>query len=124
MRTILRACWRGFDEAAKAATGKELRKGPRGGGRDLRQIIRHVMEAEVAYLGQLGWKHEPGDKENSLQEVARVRQSILNALASSATATKPAEGPRGGVRWWARYFVRRVAWHVLDHAWEIEDRIM
>lgn len=22
----------------------------------------------------------------------------------------------------ARYLVRRVAWHVLDHAWEIEDR--
>jgi hypothetical protein len=22
-----------------------------------------------------------------------------------------------------RYFVRRAAWHILDHAWEIEDRI-
>ncbi len=23
----------------------------------------------------------------------------------------------------ARYFVRRTAWHVLDHLWEIEDRL-
>jgi hypothetical protein len=28
------------------------------------------------------------------------------------------------VIWPPRYFVRRVAWHVLDHAWEIEDRIL
>jgi hypothetical protein len=26
-------------------------------------------------------------------------------------------------RWPPRYVVRRAAWHVLDHAWEIEDRI-
>jgi len=25
--------------------------------------------------------------------------------------------------WPARYYVRRAAWHVLDHAWEIEDRL-
>jgi hypothetical protein len=24
--------------------------------------------------------------------------------------------------WSPRYFVRRSAWHALDHAWEIEDR--
>jgi hypothetical protein len=33
-------------------------------------------------------------------------------------------GPRGGVHWTPRYFVRRAAWHMLDHAWEIEDRIL
>ena len=32
-------------------------------------------------------------------------------------------GPRGGKRWSPRYFVRREAWHVLDHIWEIEDRL-
>ncbi len=26
--------------------------------------------------------------------------------------------------WTARSFVRRVAWHTLDHTWEIEDRIL
>jgi hypothetical protein len=24
--------------------------------------------------------------------------------------------------WTARYFLRRAAWHVLDHVWEIEDK--
>ena len=24
--------------------------------------------------------------------------------------------------WTARYAVRRMAWHVLDHVWEIEDK--
>jgi hypothetical protein len=27
-----------------------------------------------------------------------------------------------GTAWPARYVLRRMAWHVLDHAWEIEDR--
>jgi hypothetical protein len=26
------------------------------------------------------------------------------------------------VRWSARYFVRRVTWHVMAHVWEIERR--
>ena len=25
-------------------------------------------------------------------------------------------------KWTARYFLRRAAWHVLDHVWEIEDK--
>src|SRR5690349_23647602 len=32
LQTLLKACWRAFDAAAQAASGKELRKGPRGGG--------------------------------------------------------------------------------------------
>jgi len=32
-------------------------------------------------------------------------------------------GPIGGARGWpARYAVRRIVWHVLDHAWEIQDK--
>jgi hypothetical protein len=49
---------------------------------------------------------------------------ILDALASAARGEVPTQGPRGGTRWTPRYFVRRMAWHVLDHAWEIEDRIL
>jgi hypothetical protein len=53
-----------------------------------------------------------------------TRQAILQGLASSARGEIPAHGPRGGQRWSARYFVRRVAWHTIDHAWEIEDRLL
>ena len=122
-QALLNACWRAFDVAAKAATGKELRKGPRGGGRDLEGIVQHVLGADAGYLARLAWQLKQSEKEDPGEALARTRQAILNALASTARGEVPARGPRGGVRWTPRYFVRRVAWHVLDHAWEIEDRI-
>ena len=48
---VLTACWQAFDRAIETAEGKELRKGPRGGGRELEGIARHVLEAESAYAG-------------------------------------------------------------------------
>ena len=54
-RKILLACWSRFDAAAKAAKGRKLRTGPRGGGRDLDKMVEHVREAEEAYVGGLGW---------------------------------------------------------------------
>jgi len=121
---ILEACWHAFDSAASAATGKELRKGPRGGGRDLESIIAHVLEAEIAYLGRIGWQFKQVKDADPNEEFGQVRKMVMESLAASARGEVPAVGPRGGVRWAARYFVRRVAWHVLDHAWEIEDRIL
>ncbi len=122
-QALLKACWRAFDAAARAATGKELRRGPRGGGRDLEGIVQHVLGSDVGYLARLAWKLNKSEEEDPGEELARTRQAILNALASAARGEIPARGPRGGVRWTPRYFVRRVAWHVLDHAWEIEDRV-
>lgn len=120
---LLRACWAALDAAAKRASGKVLRTGPRGGGRALEKMLAHVREAEDAYLGSLGWwslqgKHEPKDR-----TMAQVRQAALKGIRASAAGEIPKRGPRGGSRWSARYFVRRAAWHVLDHAWEIEDRL-
>lgn len=122
-RSLLEACWRVFDEAASAATGKELRKGPRGGGRDLEGIAEHVLNGDESYLARLGWKSKKRNGDDLVEEPGRTRQEILNGLASAARGEIPERGPRGGIRWTPRYFVRRVAWHVLDHAWEIEDRI-
>jgi hypothetical protein len=53
LETILRACWRAFDEAVKAAHGKQLAKGPRGGGRTLAKIVEHVLGAESGYMTRL-----------------------------------------------------------------------
>ena len=120
---ILRACWAAFDAAARATAGRELRKGPRRGGRDLEGITRHVLGAEAAYLSRLGWKFK-NEREADLEEALRqTRQAVLDGLASAVRQGVPPLGPRGGARWTPRYFVRRAAWHVLDHAWEIEDRI-
>jgi hypothetical protein len=121
--TILRATWRAFDRAVDAAKGRTLRTGPRGGGRSLDKIVQHVLDAEGGYLSALGWKHRSTERDRTAR-LAAIREAILEGLAASARGEIPRRGPRGGLRWSARYFVRREAWHALDHAWEIEDRAL
>lgn len=119
---MLRACWQAFDAAAEAAVGKTLRVGPRGGGRDLNGMVDHVVSAERSYVAQLGWRWEQPPPEDLAERAQQVRGAALLALAAAARDELPKRGPRGGVSWTPRYFVRRAAWHVLDHAWELEDR--
>ena len=114
---ILRASWRAFDAAVAQARGKRLAKGPRGGGRTLDAIVAHVVGAEEGYLGGLGWK--PPTRPKTTEQ---LRAAVLDGMAASARGEIPARGPRGGKRWTPRHFARRLAWHALDHAWEIEDR--
>ena len=118
---ILRAAWDAFDSAAVAAEGVALRTGPRGGGRDLGKIVDHVREAERSYLGALGLR-APAPAPDSQASRAELRDAVVAGLEAVEAGDVPREGPRGGRRWSVRYFVRRAAWHVLDHAWEIEDR--
>jgi hypothetical protein len=121
---ILNACWGKFDQAVQAASGKDLRKGPRGGGRDLDKIFHHVLDADIAYLRKVGFKLDQPEGAGPQDVLQRYRQAVPQALAASRRGELPSQGPRGGRIWTARYFVRRSAWHVLDHAWEIEDRIL
>lgn len=123
LRAILQACWRVFDAAVERAAGVELEKGPRGGGRDLDKLIAHVIEADRAYLSRLAWKYRLAGEYDQIEELSRSRQAVIAALEVAVYQGLPEQGPRGGIIWPARYFIRRVAWHVLDHAWEIEDRI-
>ena len=122
-QAILKACWRAFDSAVRSAEGKELRKGPRGGGRELDAVVRHVLGSDASYISSLGWKVKPAEEADLNEELKRTRRAILEALTAATHGEVAERGPRGGIRWKPRYFVRRVAWHVLDHAWEIEDRI-
>jgi hypothetical protein len=118
---ILEACWAAFDRAVEVADGP-LAKGPRGGGRELDAIVDHVVGAEGSYLRMIAGK-PPAYREGEAA-VAREeeRAAVLEGLERALADGIPEKGPRGGARWTARYFVRRSAWHVLDHAWEIEDR--
>jgi hypothetical protein len=118
---LLNACWQTFDAAVTNAHGKSLGTGPRGGGRQVAGIIEHLLGSNEGYLHQVGWKLEKSDGNEPFEQ---NRQATLSALAASARGEIPPKGPRGGIRWSARYFVRRVAWHILDHAWEIEDRVL
>lgn len=118
---ILDASWAAFDDAVDAARGVELRKGPRGGGRELDAIVDHVVQAEVGYGRKLATKITLSDED---PWVARVdeRAGIRASLTPEALERMPATGPRGGKLWNPRRFARRAVWHVLDHAWEIQDR--
>lgn len=112
---LLAAAWAVFDKIAASAP-QALRKGPRGGGRDRDQVVDHVLGAEQSYARSLGVRfRQPslGDREG----IVAARQLLLEALRT-ARAPSP-ELPRG---WPYRYAARRIAWHVLDHGWEIEDR--
>ena len=123
-KRILRACWLAFDKVVKSAQGKELQKGPRGGGRDLAGIINHVAGAEPGYLRRIGGKANIIATENMDERLSQIRNETLKGLQAAFDGQLSVEGPKGGKRWPLPYFVRRVAWHVIDHAWEIEDRIL
>jgi hypothetical protein len=111
MLGLVEGAWAVFDEVVANAP-KELRKGPRGGGRDRDQIAEHVYGAEEVYGRKFGVRiavPAVGDT----AAVGAARSLLLAGLESGEP------GPRG---WPARYAARRIAWHVLDHAWEIQDR--
>jgi hypothetical protein len=124
LEEILKACWKALDAARRKAGDRQLRKGPRGGGRETEQIIRHAMGSEKGYLGALGWKWSGSEEDTSPASLKDLRKAVLEGLEASAAGKIEKRGPRGGLRWSPRYFVRREAWHVLDHAWEIEDRVV
>jgi hypothetical protein len=116
------AAWQTFDDVIATTRGKALATGPRGDGRNLRKIVLHAVEAESAYLSRLGWKLSPLPPDPG-EALDRLRHETRLALDAATRGEIAETGPRGGKRWAARTFIRRSAWHALDHAWEIEDRL-
>lgn len=116
LQAILGACWTAFDRAVDDAGGAELATGPRGGGRRLEAIVAHVLDAQGGYLRRIAAR-PPTDA-----SIDAMRDAVRDALVRAVREGLPATGPRGGKIVSARYFVRRSSWHLLDHAWEIEDR--
>ena len=102
---LLESAWTYFDQVV-AASPLTLRKGPRGGGRDRDAIADHVREAERAYAAKVGGRVPP-----------RTPLPEHRAIIAEALLVGP-----DGTRWPVGYALRRLAWHVLDHAWEIEDK--
>lgn len=117
---LLRVCWVAFDKTIVHAKGKELRKGPRGSGRNLEKIIQHVRESDLAYLRRQAQKITKEERE----DMHAIRIAILETLHNAVQGEIPEKGPRGGVLWPTLYFLRSVVGHVVDHIWEIEDRIL
>ena len=112
---LVTAVWVVFDEVA-AASPAELRKGPRGGGRDRDQLIGHVIGADTAYARKLGVKRKQ-PAAGDTPAIGELRGAITAAVGA------PSDGsPVLGGGWTTRYAARRIAWHVLEHAWEMQDR--
>lgn len=102
---LLERSWAAFDAVAAGAPA-ELRKGPRGGGRDTAKVVDHVRHAEQGYSAKAGVRL-PGST-----PWPERRAAVVAAIRAGAP----------GARWPARYVAQRFTWHVLDHLWEIEDR--
>jgi hypothetical protein len=115
LAALVAASWTVFDQVAEDAPA-ELRKGPRGGGRDRDAIVEHVLGAEAEYARRLGIRHRPPTVGDAAA-IAALRDDVVAALRAPSDGSPPV--PKG---WPPRYAARRIAWHVLDHAWEIEDR--
>ena len=77
---LMRAAWAVLDAVAKASPA-ELRKGPRGGGRDRDKMLDHVLGAEAAYARKLGVKH-PQPELGDTRAIKALRDE-LKSLQSS-----------------------------------------
>jgi hypothetical protein len=113
--TLLSACWAEFDDVASRVS-EELRPQPRGGGRTRDQIIRHTYGTEPE-----NWSRKVGVRTAievvlTPEGLARHGQEYLDAIRSYNSEGKPAR------TWPIQFLIRRTAHHVLDHAWEMEDR--
>ena len=115
MSALLTAAW-GYLDAVVAESPAELRKGPRGGGRDRDKMLDHVLEAEANYARKLDLRLKPPARDD-LAAIEEQRLAIATIIGA------PSDGaPIRENGWTTRYAARRIAWHVLDHAWEMEDR--
>ncbi len=115
--TLLRACWALFDRVA-ARVSPEMRKGPRGGGRDRDQIIRHAIRTESEdFAKQVGLR---------IQERAALTPDGLRqhreAYVAAMRAYNAGEVTRRMRSWTLPFLIRHSAFHTLDHAWEMEDK--
>jgi len=112
---LVTAAWAAFDQIA-AASLAELRKGPRGGGRDRDQLIGRVIGAETAYARKLGIKRKQSVTGDNAA-IGELRAAIAAVVGASSDGSPMVPGG-----WTTRYAARRIAWHVLEHAWEMQDR--
>lgn len=112
---LLQASWRTFDDFA-ARVSPELRKGPRGGGRERDEIVRHVNGAEIyEFAPKVGVK-VPLETRGDAEALAAYRNAFVDAIREHHARGEPARS------WALQFLIRRCAWHMLDHAWELEDR--
>ena len=113
---LLRASWAYFDDVASRVP-ETLRKGPRGGGRERDEIVRHANGAEIFEFAPKVGVRTPLEARENPDELRRHREAFCAGIREFN-----ARGPAAGKWWTVQFLIRRCTWHMLDHAWEMEDR--
>lgn len=111
---LLQACWAFFD-GVRSRVSAEMRKGPRGGGRDRDHIVRHTFAAERDWAKKLGVL-TPQDALLTEDGLRAHRDAYCNAIRALHARSAMAR------TWPLRFLIRHTAFHTLDHAWEMEDK--
>jgi hypothetical protein len=113
---LLRACWAFFDGVAGRVSA-EMRKGPRGGGRDRDDIIHHAIRVESEnFAKRLGLRMPEGGALTPDGLVAYRGAYVAAMRAYDRGEGKPMQS------WTLPFLIRHSAFHVMDHAWEMEDK--
>ena len=114
---LLRASWAFFDSVA-ARVSPEMRKGPRGGGRDRDRIVRHTIRTESEDFAKQVGLRIPEEAALSPEGLRQHRESYVAAMR----AYNAGEVEKRMRSWTLPFLVRHSAFHTLDHAWEMEDK--
>src|SRR4029453_13385396 len=115
--TLLRACWAYFDGVA-ARVSPEMRKGPRGGGRDRDRIIRHTIRTESEDFAKKVGIRIPEEAALTPNGLRQHREAYVAGMRAYNAGEV-----EGRMRTWTLPFlIRHSAYHTLDHAWEMEDK--
>jgi hypothetical protein len=115
--TLLRAAWAFFDSVA-ARVSPEMRKGPRGGGRDRDRIISHTIRIESEDFAKRVGLQIPEGAALTLDGLRQHRKTYVAAMR----AYNAGEVQRRMQSWTLPFLIRHSAYHTLDHAWEMEDK--
>ena len=115
--TLLRGCWAFFDGVA-ARVSPEMRKGPRGGGRDRDHIIRHTIRTESEDFATRVGLRIPEGAALSSDGLRQHREAYVAAMRGYNAG----EFERPMRSWTIPFLIRHSAFHTLDHAWEMEDK--
>ena len=112
--TLMRASWAFFDDV-RARVSADMRRGPRGGGRDRDHIVRHTVNTERVWAKKLGMP-PPEDAVLTDEGLNAHRDAYCAAIRALHADGKMAR------TWPLRFLIRHTAFHTLDHAWEMEDK--
>ncbi|MFY9782427.1 MAG: hypothetical protein WAK12_02695 [Acidimicrobiales bacterium] len=113
--SLLQACWKFFD-GVRARVSPEMQKGPRGGGRDRERIVHHTLGVEQDWAKKVGVQLPEVSVVTDAKGLKAYRDDYCAAIREFHSEDRVAR------TWPLPFLIRHSAYHMLDHAWEMEDK--